>query len=332
MEAEPFEHDDLSQVLQRALRLLRRVGRPERAAVQVRAEEADVVDAELVAEPPWVASSRDGGCGVAVVTAIGGEDLASTGHRSGCPDRVLDRLGAAGGEQHVLEPIGRPLGHQTRGLAARLHGVVGGGRGQAFRLGDDRPDDAGVLVPGVREHQLRAEIEVPVALGVPYPGSSGPGQHGLPRHPLPSPRMPDVVPVGCQHSVDVGHAPIVPRARSRIGDRVPASVTRRGRAAVGVGAPLPEWRRSAGDGGRGVRTRYPSGGPLGATGRRPARRGGVVRSAVCPDTRGQRTPHHPPDASDATAQPDRRSRESRLRGSTASFISSVGRSRCTQAP
>ena len=33
-----------------------------------------------------------------------------------------------------------------------------------------------------------------------------------------------------------------------------------------------------------------------------------------------------------TAQPDRRSRESRLRGSTASFISSVGRSRCTQAP
>ena len=123
----------------------------------------------LVGPAPRVAGQRDrrrrwrrGSCGTA----------ASTLCRPVCsramPDRVLVRLGAAVGEEHLVEVARRDLGDQPGRLAARVVGeataaIVHSCAGLLL----DRRDQLRVLVADVDVDQLAGEVEVALAGVVP---------------------------------------------------------------------------------------------------------------------------------------------------------------------
>ena len=105
--------------------------------------------------------------GRAVVAAVGGEHLVPAGVQPGHPDRVLVRLGAAVGEEHLVQVARRQLGDQPGRLAALVVGERRRDGAQRRRLLLDRGDQPRVLVADVDVHQLRGEVEVPVAGVVP---------------------------------------------------------------------------------------------------------------------------------------------------------------------
>ena len=102
--------------------------RPERRAVGVRAEEVhDAGGAAVVGPAPRVAGHLDRGGRVAVVAAVGREHLVPAGVQPGHPHRVLDRVGAAVGEEHLVaarrararRSAGRPRSARRWRAAAR---------------------------------------------------------------------------------------------------------------------------------------------------------------------------------------------------------------------
>ena len=105
--------------------------------------------------------------GAAVVRAVHREHLAPAGHPSRHADGVLVGVGAAVGEEDLVECPGRDLGDAPRQLTADVvrHGRLD--RREAARLLLDRGDEVGVLVSEVEVDELRAEVEVGVAVVVP---------------------------------------------------------------------------------------------------------------------------------------------------------------------
>jgi len=64
-------------------------------------------------------------------------------------------------KEDLLQPVGRQVfDDEARGLGPRGVGVLRRDRAQQPRLLRDRLDDARVLVPDVREHELGGEVEV----------------------------------------------------------------------------------------------------------------------------------------------------------------------------
>ena len=95
-----------------------------------------------------------------MVAAVGREHLVPAGVQPRHADGVLVGVGAAVGEEDVVEVAGGVRGDQPGGLGA---GAVGERRGDGAEVGGlllDRRDDARVLVAEVGEDQLRAEVEV----------------------------------------------------------------------------------------------------------------------------------------------------------------------------
>ena len=93
----------------------------------------------------------------AVVAAVGGEHLVAAGVHARQAHRVLDRLGAAVGEEHHVEVAGRELGDQPRRLAAHVVGEARRDRAQPAGLLLDRRDELRVLVADVDVDQLARE-------------------------------------------------------------------------------------------------------------------------------------------------------------------------------
>jgi len=87
------------------------------------------------------------------------------GGRAGELDRVLDRLGAAEGEEDLVHVAGQDLGQ----LGSQPGADLGGERGlDVLQLGSlrrDGVDHPAVAVADVDRHQLAVEIEDPAALG-----------------------------------------------------------------------------------------------------------------------------------------------------------------------
>ena len=102
--------------------------------VQVRAEEVHVPGGELVRPPPRVAGGGDRRPGVAVVGAVEAEHLAAAGVQPGHPDRVLVRVGAAVGEEHLLQAVRGQRRDPGGRLAPHVVGVLRRDRGQPGRL------------------------------------------------------------------------------------------------------------------------------------------------------------------------------------------------------
>ena len=221
-----LEHHDLVEVRQRPLALLGLGRRVERRAVEVRAHEVDDAGHRRLRRPPArVAGRRDRARRRAVVAAVHREDLLPARVQARHAHRVLGRLRAAVGEEDLLQAVGRDLGDQAGGLAAIGVGVDR--RHGAEPTGGllDRGDEARVLVPEVDVDQLRAEVQVPVAVEVPHPRALGAGDRHRVDLGLRGPGVEDVPPVVREGRVGgavVGaHHPTVSRRPRNTQPRVP---------------------------------------------------------------------------------------------------------------
>ena len=166
--------DEALEVVQGALGLLLLVLGVERRAVQERAVEVhDAGAGVVVGVAPRVAGEVDRGVGAAVVRAVAGEHLAPAGVQAGHPHRVLDGVGAAVGEEHLVQITGGALGDQPGGLGARGVGVLRRDGAQLGGLLGDGRDDLRMLVADVGEHQLPGEVQQLGALTVPDVGALG---------------------------------------------------------------------------------------------------------------------------------------------------------------
>ena len=172
----PLEPDHLVEVGQRPLALLPLGGRVERRPVQVRPEEPrDPGGAEVGGPAPRLAGEGHRGGRVPVVAAVGRQHLVLAGVQSCHPDGVLDRLGAAVGEEDLGQPVTREVvEHQPGGLGAHPDRVLGCRGEQPVGLVLDRLHHHRVLVADVGEHQLGREVEQPVAVAVPHPRARPP--------------------------------------------------------------------------------------------------------------------------------------------------------------
>ncbi len=125
----------------------------------------DPDEARLVGPAARVAGEGHRPEGRAVVGAIAGEDLVPAGVVAGELDRVLDRLGAAEGEEDLVEVAGQDLGQLRAEPPADLGREAGHDVLELRRLLGDRVDDPPVAVADVHRHQLAVEVEDPLALG-----------------------------------------------------------------------------------------------------------------------------------------------------------------------
>ena len=151
-----LEPDHVVEVLQRPLaHSCSSVLGVERRAVEVRPEEVhDTAVAVVVGPAPRVAGQVDRRVGAAVVAAVAREHLVAPGVQPGHPDGVLDGVGAAVGEEDLVQVAGCALGDQPGGLGARVVGVLRRDRAQPGGLLLDRGDDLRVLVADVGVDQL----------------------------------------------------------------------------------------------------------------------------------------------------------------------------------
>ncbi len=81
----------------------------------------------------------------------------AAGVQPGHPDGVLDGLGAAVGEEDLVQVARGSLGDQPCRLGAGVDGVLRGDRAELGGLLLDGGDDLGVLVADVGEDQLRVK-------------------------------------------------------------------------------------------------------------------------------------------------------------------------------
>jgi hypothetical protein len=101
-----------------------------------------------------------------VVGAVGRQHLVPSGVQPRHAYGVLDRLGPAGGEEHVAQAGGCDVHDQTGRRSPDVGGEGRGERAEPVRLLLDGRHDPRVLVAEVGEDQLRAEVEVGAALVV----------------------------------------------------------------------------------------------------------------------------------------------------------------------
>ena len=165
--ARTLVHDDVLEVLQCTFTLLLDRLRVEVGAVQVWAHEVHDRVGILIRPPTRFAGEIDREAGVAVVRAICGEDLVLAGLHARNTNRVLDCFRTPDGEEHFLVIRGREVADALGSLSAcsvRMRRCDGCQHGHLIL---DRLHDLGVLVPDVRVHQLRREVEEPIAIGIP---------------------------------------------------------------------------------------------------------------------------------------------------------------------
>ena len=115
-----------------------------------------------------------------VIAAIPGDDLVASGDQARHPDGVLVGVGAAIGEEHLVEALGRAVEDQLGCPGPSLIGVRRSDGRQLLHLLDDAGDDLGVLVPEVGEDELAGEVEVALAVVVPDGAAltAGDGERG----------------------------------------------------------------------------------------------------------------------------------------------------------
>ncbi|CAB4974393.1 unannotated protein [freshwater metagenome] len=150
-----LELNDLLEVLKSALALLSLRGCPEGRAVEVGAKEVDMLRRVLIRPAAGVAGRGDGSSGVAVVRAVEREHLVLVRVDAGHADRVLDCIGAAVGEEHLVHVVGDETGDELRRFAPRRVGVLRGNRRQLRGLILNRLDDLRMLVADVDVDELR---------------------------------------------------------------------------------------------------------------------------------------------------------------------------------
>ena len=130
-------------------------------------EPCDARRARLRRPAPRIAGGRDRARRGAVVAAVRGEYLVSSGVQARHADRVLDRFGATVGEEHTIQVARCDVGDQARRFAGRVIGVVRRDGAQRVGLRLDRGDQLRVLVSDVDVDELAGEIEPASAVLVP---------------------------------------------------------------------------------------------------------------------------------------------------------------------
>ena len=100
-----------------------------------------------------------------MVGPVAGEHLVAAGVVPSELDRVLDRLGPAEREEHLVEVAGQDLGELLAEPAADLRCEGRLDVLEPGRLLGDRVDHPAVAVADVHRHELAVEVEDPLALG-----------------------------------------------------------------------------------------------------------------------------------------------------------------------
>ena len=155
----PLEPDGFLQLLQRGAGGL---GAPLDTVVGV--EHVDDAAGMLVRPAAGVARSHHGVAGRTVVRAIVGQDLGAPGDRAGDLDRVLVGVGAAQGEENLVDVAWQQLGQLLAEPRARLGRHEGDDESELLGLLLDRIDDPVVPVAGVDAHQLAVEVDEAAAV------------------------------------------------------------------------------------------------------------------------------------------------------------------------
>lgn len=112
-----LELDHVLEVSQRTLALLFLGGCGELGAIQVRGEEVHVAARVVVGLTAPVTGGADGRTGVAVVAAVGRQNLVAASEQAGGAHRVFIGVGASVGEEHLVEAFRSAAGHQGGGAA-----------------------------------------------------------------------------------------------------------------------------------------------------------------------------------------------------------------------
>ena len=184
--------DDLLEVLKRAFALLRLRVRPEGRAVEVGAEEVHVLGGVLVRPAARIAGRGDGSTGVAVVRAVEREHLVLVRVDAGHADRVLDGVGPAIGEEHLVHVLCDQAGDELGGLAAGSVRVLRCDGRERRSLVLDRLDDLRMLVADVHIDELRREVEELIAVVIPEVAALGGGNDHRVQGALGTPGVEDV--------------------------------------------------------------------------------------------------------------------------------------------
>ena len=158
---------ELDRLLERRERRRRGLRPTRRPAVRIQHVDDPGHRRVLVRPPTRIAGQVDRGVGGSVVRAVASQDLLPPRERLRDPDRVLVRLGAAQGEEGLLQVAGPERGELLPEPGARLVRHERRDVGELLRLPRDRVGHALVPVPDVHAHQLRVEVEVPLVVDVP---------------------------------------------------------------------------------------------------------------------------------------------------------------------
>ena len=131
------------------------------------AEEVHLLGGVLIGPAAWVTRRLDRRTGVAVVAAVGRQDLVLVRVQARHADRILHRVGTTVGEEHLLMARARSINDALRGIATHVIGMLRGHRREPSRLLLDGLDHPRVLMADVDVDELTGEVEVALAVVVP---------------------------------------------------------------------------------------------------------------------------------------------------------------------
>ena len=139
-----------------------------------------------------IAGRGDGSTGVAVIGAVERELLVLVRVDTGHADRILDGVGPAIGEEHLVHVLGHQAGDELGCLAARSVRVLRCDGRQLRGLVLDRLDDLRMLVADVHVDELRREVEELIAVVIPEVAALGGGNDHRVQGALGTPGVEDV--------------------------------------------------------------------------------------------------------------------------------------------
>ena len=174
-------------------------GRPVFRAVEVRTEDVLVAARVLIRDASPVASRHDGRPGVAVVRAVERDHLVASGVDARHTDGVFVGVSSTIREEDLVELLRSVRQNLLRRQRAHVVRVCRSHGGQNIRLGLNRRNHLGVLVPDVDVHQHAREVEVGIAFVVPDATAETARNDERRERALSRPRMKHAAHVGLAH-------------------------------------------------------------------------------------------------------------------------------------
>ncbi len=122
--------------------------------------------ARLHGPAAMIASGGDrAGCRT-VIRPVTSKDFGLAGVHPGDLERGFVRIGTGGGKEELVQALRQHFEQQLRQLRASRRGIAGHSVGKLLRLSGDAFNHSLVLVAQIHAHELRAEVQVALAVAV----------------------------------------------------------------------------------------------------------------------------------------------------------------------